>query len=498
MSTATQAPGTDLLTALEQRLAAAAAVLPEVTVPRSDSPAAHVAALLPALVRLGAQGRPDVLWLLLTAVNGAFPTADQVVGLRRYLELAPIRYAESQILEDAIAHSGTGRIDLPMRVVTADAVVEVDFCARHDTHTGIHRVVRETVPRWTATHDVTPVAWIDEYTAFRTLAPQEENRVLRHGRSSGVDHAAEAAYRPELVVPWGCTVVLPDVPNARASGQLAALGQYSGNRLSMIGYDLIPITSAHLRPDVDSIASATYLTVLKHAHRVAAISASAAQEFTGFVDTLAAQGLTGPRVSHVALTEDAPPPGARTRRSARPVVLLPGTWEPHKNQRAVLHAAERLWREGVDLEVRMVGGRGWSADVLEPLVDRLVAAGRPLVPLGRVPDAQLWQEYRDADLVVFLSLHEGYGLPVAEALACGTPVLTAPFGSQAEIAAAGGCLTADPRDDDAITAALRTLVTDPDARARLAREAAARPRRTWDEYATDLWSTLCNSEEPTA
>lgn len=490
----TAAPLADrLLAALEQRLAEAARAATDLPVPEGV-PLGHVAAeLLPAMLdACRPADRADLRWLLLTAVHGAFPSADRVLELGRRLELGPAAHVETWLLESALTRSSVGRPDLHATVVTGATVVDVDFCARYETHTGIQRVVREVLPRWARDHDPVATAWVDTYDAMRALAPREDARVYRHGERVDIPLEAELAYRPRLVVPWRSLVVLPDVPNTRASDQLAALGRFSGNRVGMIGYDMIPITSAELRPDVDAVASAQYLTVVKHAHRVAGISESATAEFAGFAQTLAAQGLPGPLVAEVPLTEDAPPaatPGSRVA-GARPVVMAPGTREPHKNQRTLLHAAERLWREGLDFEVRLVGGRGWSDAVLQPAVDRLVAAGRPLRDVGRVSEEQLWREFRDADLVAFLSLHEGYGLPVAEALACGTPVLTAAFGSQAEIARGGGCVTVDPRDDDAVTDALRRLLVDEAERRRLTQEAVDRPRRTWDQYAAELWEFL--------
>jgi glycosyltransferase involved in cell wall biosynthesis len=102
-------------------------------------------------------------------------------------------------------------------------------------------------------------------------------------------------------------------------------------------------------------------------------------------------------------------------------------------------------------------------------------------------DAELWQHFRDARFSVFMSLHEGYGLPVVESLALGTPVLTANYGSLAEIAAAGGCLTADPRDDQQIVEKMLALLTDDGLVSRLETEAASIPRRTWSDYAAELW-----------
>lgn len=491
----------DLLAALEQRLAAAARAATALDVPE-HAPPGHVAAqVLPALLEACRPSpRADLRWLTLTAVHGTFPTTGEVLELGRRLELTPAHHVEAWLLETAVTQPRSGRPDLHATVVTDATVVDVDFCARYETHTGIQRVVREVMPRWARSHPLVATAWLDTYDAMRTLAPREDARVYRHGQPVEIPLEDELAYRARLVVPWHTLLVLPDVPNTAASDELAALGRFSGSRVAMIGYDMIPITSAELRPDVDAVASAQYLTVVKHAHRLAGISESATAEFAGFVATLPAQGLSGPVVREVALMEDAPPAGSQAPRPARrrPVIMAPGTREPHKNHRTLLHAAERLWREGLDFEVRLVGGRGWSDQVLAPVIDRLLDAGLPLSDVGRVPEDQLWREFRDADLVAFLSLHEGYGLPVAEALACGTPVLTSDFGSQAEIARGGGCVTVDPRDDDAVTDALRLLVTDRPTRERLAEEATNRPRRTWDDYSAEIWEFFMQSDEEVA
>jgi len=496
-------PGpSDFLTALDQRLTEAATVLLEtddLDLSNSSRPGTLSGRLLPQLIALCTEPqRQDARWLVLTAAFGAFPTTDQLMDFGRTLELAPSEHTESALLAQVISDSGRGRVDLPMTIVADATVLDVDFCARYDTHTGIHRVVRETMPRWRAGHAVTAVAWIDQYSAFRTLAPREVSRVFAHaGDTSGDLAAAESAYRPQLVVPWRSILVLADVPNPLASGQLAALAKFSGNTLSMIGYDMIPITSAEMRPVADSNAFAQYLVVVKHAHRVAGISRSASAEFAGFTRSLMAQGLSGPEVREVLLAGEVPrATGSGSRQHGdRPVMLCVGSQEPHKNQRTALHAAERLWREGLEFELRLVGGPGWSDAVLRPAIEDLVKAGRSISPLGRVSDAQLLDEMRSADFVFFASLHEGYGLPVAEALACGTPVITSNFGSQLEIAELGGCLVVDPRNDDEVTGAVRRLLTMPDELQRLRAEAVARPVRTWDEYASDLWAFLGTKDE---
>src|SRR6185369_17546706 len=96
------------------------------------------------------------------------------------------------------------------------------------------------------------------------------------------------------------------------------------------------------------------------------------------------------------------------------------------------------------------------------------------VGVGRgLPDSAVAQAYRDARVVVFPSLQEGFGLPVAEALATGTPVITTRYGSTAEIAEGGGCLLIDPRDEAEIAAAMRSILTDDTLHAELVAQAGS-------------------------
>ena len=487
-----------LLEALDQRLLAAATCLaPAVAaqvVARGSIPVGWVSAeLLPQLLVACAVEPGPSHWLVITSVIGAFPEAPDVEGLARDLALKSPEEVAHDLLSRALAAPGLGRLDLPMEVVSDSVVVDVDYCARFDNNTGIQRVVRETLPRWNADHQIVAVTILDQRTAYRSLSPRELARVFEFGKDVVIDLAEEAAYAPVLVVPWQTTVIWPEVVDPHACLRMACLAQYSGNTIGLIAYDMIPILSTELRPFGEAGIFARFLSAVKHAHRVAGISNSATTEFRGFAEMLSAQGLPGPDVAEVELAEDV---GEHTAEavglyaSTRPVVLLTGRREPHKNLRASVHAAQRLWAEGLDFEVVMLGGRGWDEEELTATVERLQAEGRPLTTLGWVSDAEMWGRIRDASFVVFASLHEGYGLPISEALACGTPVITSNYGSQREVAAKGGCLLVDPRSDEELTRAMRTLITDPGRLTGLRAEIPDRPQRTWGDYAAELWNFL--------
>jgi glycosyltransferase involved in cell wall biosynthesis len=494
----------EALEALNQRLRAAADVLLDEVPPVDPDLAQDTGALLSALVEVARTSlRADHAWLLSTVASGVLPLPDQVEDLRRAFELSTSpAEAEIALLRRARAalcanpEAGERRT-----VVVSDAVVvDVSFSAQNDKHTGIQRVTREVCPRWEAGHDITLVAWCDGERALRTLRADEAARVLEWPADSTLPRPPRRAAtdeEPVTVIPWRSTVVLPEVAQGTTALPLAALAQYSGNEVAAIGYDAIPVVSADLRPVPEPDRFVGYLTVIKHASRVAGISASATAEFRGFAEAVRAQGLPGPDVVEVQLAADAPKgghltatPDAADPEAERPRVLCVGSHELHKNHLAVLHAAELLWREGLDFELVFMGGPGWDTSGYDARVADLAAAGRPVQSLSSVTDVELGRLYRSARFTVFPSLHEGYGLPVAESLACGTPVVTTNYGSTAEIAERGGCVLVDPRDDDDLAAAIRSLLTDDERYARLKAEAVAFTPRTWDEYADELWKAL--------
>ncbi len=464
----------------------------------SGTPEQRASALLDALVRsfVDRDGMARV-WLLLTALSGALPTTDEVDSAARVLDLEDPTTATLALLDQARAitlERGAPAAELDLLV--GRVVVDVNHTAHSDRHTGIQRVVRETITRWDATHEVELVAWVDDSGCLRDLSASERAAVLSWDDAAPTSRVPRDDVIPgHLVVPWDSVVVLPEVPAVDTSPALAALARYSGNRVVAIGYDAIPVISADLRPWNEPELFVRYLTVIKHARRVAGISVAAAAEFRGFSESLSSQGLTGPVVSEVLLADD-PVGGTKlpARALSRPSVLCVGSQEVHKNHLAVMHAAERLWRAGHDFSLTFVGRPGWDMTEFDAAVNKLHAAGRPLRVDRGMTDVQLAQAYADARFAIFPSLHEGYGLPVAEALAVGTPVITSCFGSMLEIAEGGGCLLVDPHDDDAILEAMRTLLVDVTVADRLRTEALARPSRSWDTYAAELWAELVEKE----
>ena len=149
----------------------------------------------------------------------------------------------------------------------------------------------------------------------------------------------------------------------------------------------------------------------------------------------------------------------------RPYVLTVGTLQPRKNLGTALAAHERLCAAGGDHQLVVVGARGWGE---EALAARLAssAAGQRVVAPGRVEDRDLVELYRGADCLLFCSRGEGFGMPVLEAMACGTAVVCSDSSSLPEVAG-GAARLADADDVGQIAAALQEVLGSPARRAEL-------------------------------
>jgi glycosyltransferase involved in cell wall biosynthesis len=150
----------------------------------------------------------------------------------------------------------------------------------------------------------------------------------------------------------------------------------------------------------------------------------------------------------------------------RPYVLWAGTREPRKTLPVLLGAFSRLLDEGADMDLVLAGPDGWG-----PERDRLTTAQSEHVrPIGRVSREDLDAAYAGALVFCYPSLREGYGMPVTEAMAHGTPVVTS-RGTATEEAAGGAALLV-PRDETDVARALREAAEE--SRQAVLREASAR------------------------
>jgi glycosyltransferase involved in cell wall biosynthesis len=205
-------------------------------------------------------------------------------------------------------------------------------------------------------------------------------------------------------------------------------------------------------------SSVTVPRVVRAARRVVAVSEFTKRELVELLSIPESRIAVVPNAVEAVFTPTGP-------KAAGDYVLAVGTLEPRKN-------LERIAR-AVDGELRVVGERGWGG----------VEAPANVTWLPATSDEELAALYRGARCLVYASLYEGFGIPVAEALACGCPIVTTVGSPMAELTGEDAVLV-DPTDVSAIRDAIGR-----------ARPPAPRRVAGWDDVAA---RTLAVYEEAVA
>jgi len=370
------------------------------------------------------------------------------------------------------------------------------------TTRGVFRLLQARRP------GVEPVMWQPFLHSFTRLPPPAQRLLEDPFASAGARapqdwtvpllaasfrHLAAGGWeRRPLDLPDGAvflaTSLFPDNRMAYLARRLRAPGRKW--RAVLIFHDAIPLADPHVPAPARPFHRAL-LRLVAAFDRVVCVSRASEAELHRLWERDGVQ----PAATVVApwpVPFEGPRPAYRPPPQGRPVVLCVGRLKRVKNHRILLEACERLWREGLDFGLDLIGCGDVpyeSADVFRAL-RVLEAAGRPVRWRGHVPEAELHQAYQEASLTAFPSLMEGFGLPLVESFWHGRPVVCGGSGAVGEVARGPGVVEADVADAASLAAALRSLLADPARRQELARAASARPLRTWDDYWPDLEACL--------
>lgn len=183
-----------------------------------------------------------------------------------------------------------------------------------------------------------------------------------------------------------------------------------------------------------------------------------------------------------------PEAAARLRRErglTRPYLLTVGTLEPRKNTAFLASVFEAMTAFDGDLVI--AGMRGWKYG---PILERLRASprARAIRYLEYVGDEELPALYAGAELFLFPSLYEGFGLPPLEAMLCGAPVLASTAGSLPEVLGDGARLLSEFNAERWAGEALRLLADNTVRREMIAKGRVWAQRYTWRETARQTWA----------
>jgi glycosyltransferase involved in cell wall biosynthesis len=139
----------------------------------------------------------------------------------------------------------------------------------------------------------------------------------------------------------------------------------------------------------------------------------------------------------------------------------------------------------LDINLAIIGSLSYKSPEIITLMEEIKAYKNRIVFTGFVPDQDLCVLYSGAKAFIFPSLGEGFGIPVLEAMQCGTPVITSNVTSLPEIAGDAAILI-NPRDGDELCQAMLNFLTDEDLRDRLKQKGIERAKQfSWSKCARE-------------
>ncbi len=382
-------------------------------------------------------------------------------------------------------------------------VLDLTNTAHCRSATGVQRVAREL---YAALQEIgaEPVALIYDKYGKRWRLPDAQEKVLLtpNAADTPAQNRREAWTLGQKITGYlrrgaepdwgklrGAPMLAPEIFSAKNFAAHADLRRKLAGPAGAIFYDAVALKLPHLTPTGNVARVENYLRELASFDGVAAISAASREDLGEQWKRLGVR--EPPPVTAIPLGVNPPrlraAPLSPEQARVGTLVLCVGSIEGRKNHRALLEAADRLWREGRQFHLTLAGLlRPETAAEALALAEKLQSAGRPLQLTGATPEPRLEELYAKCRFTVYPSLYEGFGLPVAESLLRQRPCICGTGGALAEVAAGGGCLTVDVANVAQLAATMRHLLDDNALHARLSAEAARRTFATWQNYAQSL------------
>jgi glycosyltransferase involved in cell wall biosynthesis len=387
--------------------------------------------------------------------------------------------------------------------------LDVTSAAQSPLNTGVKRMQRGLHEYLKAGAAYTPVCWQSARPGYRTLKTADWANLEQTSHKELKGLGLYDIFSPGLISDWvhffadagamldwpakltsDDLVLVPDLLWDNRGTYWARQGPAAAKRVGIF-HDAIALR----RPEqsgIDRFLCARGVRALAHLDGVICISQEAESDLHYYWEQFGLKPApTKVILWPVPFSDEAPalPPNFAAKQ-----ILYVARLEPHKNHLRLFEACEKLWKEGVAFELRLIGCLAYPGAAREILnrVRSLQAAGRKIQWQAHVSEGELRAAYRKCSFTVFPSLLEGFGLPIIESLWYGRPVVCGKNGALGEVADGGGCEPVETEDIDSIAEGLRLLLTDGTRYQHLCDEIRERPFRTWKDYWNDVsqWLAL--------
>lgn len=313
-------------------------------------------------------------------------------------------------------------------------------------------------------------AQIPKAPNFKLNLPKRPDFLLRHKLGQGGRNAESL---------WG------DVDIIHSNANVAPALEKSRLVFTLFDTTIYLYPELHTRANYDLVNRHLHQAA-RHASAIIAISEQSRRDFQRFFhvpdDRITVIYGAADECFHPAIPREEIERVTRAYGIVGEYILSVGTTEPRKNILRLVSAFRSLEQRGLKHKLVIVGERGWFSDPLYEFVARERLNDR-VIFTGYVEDKDLPALYAGATLFAYPSLYEGFGLPLIEAMACGTPTITSNCSSLPEVAGDAASLV-DPEDEAQIAEALQRLLEDESLRHELSRRSIEQCQRfSWEKSA---------------
>jgi glycosyltransferase involved in cell wall biosynthesis len=366
------------------------------------------------------------------------------------LQFSELKMSSSEVIKGiataALSHTSSSDLARIAQVITQNRqsgktrqlLIDVSELVARDSRSGIQRVVRsvllELLSKTIPGFRVEPIYAIKNALGFR-YARKFTCQFLGLPSQNLVDEPIEKSH--------GDVFLGLDLQHnliIEQAGQLRLFRQL-GIKVYFLIYDLIPILVPWSYPDGNSVSNlhSAWLNILHHQDGVVCISKSVADEFKTWLASFGTKRLRPLKIGWFHLGADVsrsvPTRGLHENTDAikaelkkRPTFLSVGTLEPRKAQTQILKAFELLWQQGQDINLVLVGKKGWSGRDwdIEAFCQSLTTHPKSqsrLFWLDSISDEYLEIIYEHSNCLIAASHAEGFGLPLIEAAMHNLPII---------------------------------------------------------------------------
>lgn len=390
--------------------------------------------------------------------------------------------------------------------------IDVTQSCRSSNNSGVQVVTRNIFKEINKVHDLTPIIW-DNLTGkyahlnkkerenldnpfsgsykAKTRPNKQENPLHKELLSSLLRFRKGVSFRSK---PKNVDLIFfPEVFRDKRTTLLAKL-IHPEFRKAAIFYDANVLRRPSQTPESRIRNFPRYLNFLANCSAVSCISNESQEAFYKHTDSKRKN--TQVKVHHLPVEK----PILKNKEPiySTPLILFVSTLGYNKNHIALLKAAEKLWNEGLNFQLELIGQAdpSWTPKILVVL-NHLLKKSRPIKWLHHIDQNTLEKKYTSCVFTVYPSLYEGFGLPIIESLIRGKPCICGINGALGEVSLGGGCLVIkDQADSNQLAVAIKKLITDKPLLQSLSRQALSRNFGSWKQYASDLMDLFLEENIP--